>query len=126
MQAQSLGALAEYAINDGLVTEALPMLNESTRIYRDLGARHELAVNLCRVARAAAAGEGKDAATQILSAAEVLRDEIGVSWSYWVVEMNDVTLAAIATQLDDEAFADAWERGGTLTLDEAFALAVPE
>jgi len=37
MLATSLGALAEYAIYDGLVQDALPMLKESTRIYRDLG-----------------------------------------------------------------------------------------
>jgi predicted ATPase/class 3 adenylate cyclase len=124
MQATSLGALAEYAINDGRVTEALPMLNESVRIYRDLGERHELAVNLCRFARAAAAGGREDAAARILSGAEVLREEIGVSWSYWVVEMNDVTLAAICTQLDDAAFAEAWEQGKQLKLDEAVALAL--
>jgi len=124
MQATSLGALAEYAINDGRVTEALPMLNESTRIYRDLGERHELAVNLCRFARAAAAGGREEAAARILSGAEVLREEIGVSWSYWVVEMNDVTLAAIGTQLDEAAFAEAWEQGRALTLDEAVALAL--
>ena len=100
------------------------MLNESVRIYRDLGERHELAINLCRFARAAAAGGREDAAARILSAAEVLREEIGVTWSYWVVEMNDVTLAAIRTQLDDAAFAEAWEQGKQLKLDEAVALAL--
>jgi predicted ATPase len=123
MQATSLGALAEYAINDGRVSEALPMLNESTRIYRDLGERHEVAVNLCRFARAAAAAGKGEAAARILSAAEVLREEINISWSYWVVEMNDATLATIRAQLDEAAHAEAWDQGQALTPAEAVELA---
>jgi hypothetical protein len=38
--------------------------------------------------------------------------------------MNDATLTAIRTQLDETAFAEAWEEGGALTLDEAVALAL--
>ena len=34
------------------------------------------------------------------------------------------TLAAIHDQLDDAAFAEAWEEGKTMTADEAVALAV--
>ena len=124
MQATSLGALAEYALNDGRVTEALPMLTESTRIYRDLGERHALAINLCRFASATAAAGREGAAARILAGAEVVREEIGVSWSYWVVEMNDVTLAAVHSQLDEAAFAEAWGEGRALTVDEAIALAV--
>jgi predicted ATPase/class 3 adenylate cyclase len=124
MQATSLGALAEYAINDGRVSEALPMLNESTRIYRDFGDRHSVAINVCRFARAAAeAGKG-EAAARILSAAEVLREEISVSWSYWVVEMNDATLATIRAQLDEAARAEAWDQGQALTPEEAVELAL--
>jgi len=124
MQATSLGALAEYAINDGRVTEALPILRESTRIYRDLDERNELAVNLCRFARAAAAAGRAETAAHILSGAEVLREEIGVSWSYWVVEMNDVTLTDIHTDLDEAAFAEAWEQGRAMTDGEAVELAL--
>ena len=123
MQATSLGALAEYAINDERLTEALPMLKESTRIYRDLGERHVIAVNLCRFARAAAATGRAEIAARLLSNAEVLREEIGVRWAYWVVEMNDVTLSDIRAQLEDTAFAEAWEQGRRLPVDEALALA---
>ena len=126
MQATSLGALAEYAINDGRVSESLPMLSESTRIYRELGDRHAVAINVCRYARAAAAAGRAEAAARILSTAEVLRDEIGVSWSYWVVEMNDATLATIRAQLYEGAFAEAWEEGAKLSIDEAVALALGE
>jgi hypothetical protein len=40
--------------------------------------------------------------------------------------MNEETLATIRTQLDDGAFADAWEQGRKLTLEDAVALALDE
>jgi hypothetical protein len=124
MQATSLGALAEYAIYDGRIVDALPMLKESTRIYRDLGESHVVAINLCRFARAVAAVGNAGAAARILSAAEALREEIGVSWSYWVVEMNDATLREAQAALDEPAFREAWERGRRLSTDDALRLAL--
>jgi len=38
--------------------------------------------------------------------------------------MNEETLTAIRTQLDEAAFAEAWEQGRALTTDEAVALAL--
>jgi hypothetical protein len=40
--------------------------------------------------------------------------------------MNEKTLAALRVQLDEEAFARAWEEGKKLTADEAVALALAE
>ena len=124
MQATSLGALAEYAIYEGRIAEALPMLRESTRIYRNLGESHVLAINLCRFARAVAAVGKADTAARILSAAEALREEIGMSWSYWVVEMNDATLREVHAAVADAAFREAWERGRRLSADDAVGLAL--
>ena len=36
--------------------------------------------------------------------------------------MNEQTLSAIRAQLNESAFAEAWEQGGALTIDEAVAL----
>lgn len=119
-----MGALAEYAIYDGRITEALPMLRDSAHIYRELDEPHELAVNLCRFAHAAAAVGKAEAAARILSAAETLREEISVRWSYWVVEMNDATLREAHAALDDAAFREAWERGRKLSADDAIGLAL--
>jgi hypothetical protein len=51
-------------------------------------------------------------------------EEMGLSWSYWVVEMNEGTLARIRTQLDEAAYNDDWEQGRSLTLDQTIALAL--
>jgi hypothetical protein len=38
--------------------------------------------------------------------------------------MNEETLAAIRTRLDNAALAEVWEQGRALTADEAVALAL--
>ena len=42
----------------------------------------------------------------------------------WAAKINEETLTTIRTQLDEAAFAEAWEQGRALTLDEAVALAL--
>jgi len=41
-----------------------------------------------------------------------------------VADLNEGTLVIIRSQLDEAAFAEVWEQGRTLTLDEAVALAL--
>jgi len=53
---------------------------------------------------------------------ERLREEIGAAVYTWVVEMNEGTLDMVRAQLDEAAFAEAWEQGRALTVDEAVAL----
>lgn len=126
MQATSLGALAEYALYERRIDAALPMLKESTRIYRDLGERLEIGVNLARFARAFAVGGSAETAARLLSSSEALHAEIGASARPFVAEMNAGTLSTIRTKLDEATFAEAWEQGRALTLDGAVALALDE
>ena len=58
-----------------------------------------------------------------LSKRRVLGSQIGIGIN-WIIEANDRALGAVRAQLDDSAFAAAWERGQSLTIDEAVALAV--
>ena len=64
-----------------------------------------------------------DAAAPLLSCFEAQREQIGVSEA-WVARINEQTLAAIRARLDESAFAEAWEQGRALTIDEAVALAL--
>ncbi len=40
--------------------------------------------------------------------------------------MNETTLAAVRTQLDDAAFTETWQQGLELTLGEAMTLALDQ
>ena len=59
---------------------------------------------------------------QLVSAAEVVRDEMGYEGS-WLTAMNEETLATVRSRLDEAAFAKAWSQGQALTVDEALRLA---
>jgi predicted ATPase len=123
LQAALLGSLAMIAVRQGRVQDALSMLKEKLPIWRDLGDRLEIAVGLCQAARTLAAVGRAGTAVRLLSYSEALRDDVGGSEA-WVERMNEESLAAVRTQLDDAAFAEAWEQGRTLTEDEAVALAL--
>jgi predicted ATPase/class 3 adenylate cyclase len=122
--AYALDQLASYARDEGRFEDALAMLAESLRIRRDLGDPVAIAENLGRVARTVAVAGRAGTAALLLSSSEALREEIGSASVPSVAKMNDETLIAIRTQLDEAAFTEAWEAGRVLTLDEAVALAL--
>lgn len=53
----------------------------------------------------------------------VLLEEIGAR-PPWLTRIDDEALTAIGTQLEEPAFAEAWEHGRALKADEAVALAL--
>jgi tetratricopeptide (TPR) repeat protein len=122
--ASTLGALAIIAVDEGRVDDAVSMLKESHRIHRDLGDPIGVARGLCRVARVLASIERAGTAARLLSTAEALHEEVGASVRPWLAKMNEETLTAVREQLDETAFAEAWEQGGALTADDALALAL--
>jgi predicted ATPase/class 3 adenylate cyclase len=124
IEARSLGALAMSALDEGRLGDAVAMMADSYRIDRDLGNVIFVAVDLARFA-AIRAHEGKaETAAQLLAKSEVMHEEIAWTPESWVAEEREKTRAVIRTQLDEAAFAESWEQGRTLTLDEAVALAL--
>ena len=121
--ALSLGSLAMAIVDEGRSREALSLLAEAYVIHRELGNRGELLTQLCRFALAYAYERQATTAVQLLAAATALREDAGYRVQ-WVDELNDDTLAITHSQLDDDAFAEVWERGRTLTFDQAVALAL--
>ena len=121
--ALQLDQLAKFALDQGRAQDALGMLKESLRIYRDLDIRGGIAENLCHFADVLVAEGRAEMAARLLSRVEVLGEEVGGVPS-WVGEMNEKTLTTIRAQLDEAAFAEAWERGQALSVDEAVALAL--
>jgi predicted ATPase/class 3 adenylate cyclase len=125
LEANSLGALGEYAALEGRLEEAVPLLTKSTRVFLELRDPTFLAMNLCRVARVLAASGHAEAATTLLGQVEALSDEMGiVMMDRWLVSMNDGTRAMIRDQLDDATYTSARERGKALTPDAAVAFAL--
>jgi tetratricopeptide (TPR) repeat protein len=125
LEAALLGSLAWIAVSEGRVQHALPLLEQSLRIRRDLGDRIEIALGLCGVARAITVLGRVGMAARLISCFDALREETG-GGEPWVARMNEQTLASIHAQLDEAAFAEEWEQGRSLTVDEAVSLALRE
>jgi predicted ATPase/class 3 adenylate cyclase len=122
-EAGTLGSLAMIAFEQGRVEDALVLGKQNLLACRDLGSLQGIAQSLCRNAGTFSVLLGKaDTAARLLSCFEALREQIGAD--AWVARMNEQTLSAIRAQLDEGAFADAWEQGRALTVDEAVALAL--
>jgi predicted ATPase/class 3 adenylate cyclase len=127
MEAQTLGAYAGMALDQGRAADAVTSLQEVLRIDRDVGAAFQTALDLTRFARALAVAGGSDPdAAALLSCAEALRQEIGAGTWPFMAKIHEEALATIRTRLDEAAIADAWMRGAKLSADEAVALALGE
>jgi hypothetical protein len=123
IEASTLGALATIAVEEGRVRDAALTLKASLRIHSGLGDLLDTAVDLCRYA-VVLAGEGKAVtAARLVSSLEARGDELGLRRSQ-VAELSEEALITIHRQLDETAFAEAWEQGRTLTVAEAVTLAL--
>jgi predicted ATPase/class 3 adenylate cyclase len=126
LEATTLGALASYAVDEGRIDDARDLSRASLRIYVDLGSQSGVVHQLLRCAGALAIAGKARLATQLLSCAEVLYEQLGTAMLPHLVGENEITLAAIREQLDEAGFAEAWEEGRSLTADEAVALALEQ
>jgi hypothetical protein len=99
------------------------MLGDALRIFRNLGDRLHTAATLSEIASVLAVTDKVWTAARLVARAEMEREAVGIR-PVWLEKTNNETLAALHTQLDEAAFAAAWEQGRTLTLDEAVALAL--
>jgi predicted ATPase/class 3 adenylate cyclase len=124
MEANALGALGENAVADGRLGEGIPLLEESMRIFREIGDALYTAASFCRFARALAVAEKPAAAAEVLGRGLALYEEIDYAMPSWHVKFNDETRELIRARLDDDAYAAATERGRALTVDAAAALAL--
>jgi predicted ATPase/class 3 adenylate cyclase len=125
-EAGTLGSLSIIAADQGRGEDSVLLVRENVSVARDLGSLQVIAQSLCRAADVLVRFRRKaDASARLLSCFEGLRERIGVSEA-WVGRMNEETLAEIRRQLDEPAFAEAWDEGRKLTADEAVELALAE
>jgi tetratricopeptide (TPR) repeat protein len=123
MEASSLGALADYAMEEERLADAIALLRHSLRIHRELGDVLDTGVDLCRLAAALAAAGDADTPARLLASFATLLDEAS-SRRFDVDQLNDETTSRIRAQLSDAAFADACTEGRKLSLDQAVDLAL--
>ena len=124
LTAASLELLALIAAREGRSDDAKAMLRESFEINRALGYSFGIAFDLDYLGAAAVADGLPELAARLLARAEALRTEIGARIRGADSVVNDQTLRAIRSELDDDALDAAWEAGRSLDLDEVVALAL--
>ena len=121
-EAQSLGALALIAADQGQSGEALSLAAEHLPIARD-HSRLDLSTAFARVAYVLARAGRIAGAARTLSYSEALTEEIDANVP-WVVGLNEQTRAIAREQLGEASFAEAYEQGRALTADDAIAVAL--
>jgi predicted ATPase len=121
----ALDALAFYAVEDGRVREAVPLMVESIRIWQAQGGSdlEEIGMDLSIVARVAVSRGDTETAARLISATRSLNQEVGFVEPVYTANLNERTLATIRARIDESAFDEAWKEGAKLTLDDAVALA---
>ena len=122
-EAIALSQLADIAVDEGRVADAVSLLKESHRILCEINDLLLIAAGVGRFASALAIAGRAAIAAQVLSCSMALMEELGAK-PPWFIRISRKTLVLIHTQLDDTAFADAWEQGLGMTAEEAVALAL--
>ena len=126
LEAAALETLAGYAHDDGRYDDALSMKRDALGLNVELGDVQHVLDGLGRIANTHASAARGGLAAELLSASLTLHEDVGLSIPLYQRRRNEKMLEVIHEQLDEGAFAEAWERGEQLTLDEAVALALGE
>jgi tetratricopeptide (TPR) repeat protein len=121
-EAALLGALGWLAILAGHPRDALPLYAKSLTLRRAIDDREEMLVGLTGASRALALTGDPVTAVKGLASAASTREELGTVGEDWVERDREDALEAIHAHLDEAAFAQAWEEGSRLALDDAVGL----
>ena len=123
--ARSLFNLGSVQLMRGQHHGARARFDESLALSRAAGDKEDLAWCLEGLAGlAAATGDGEHAGLLVGAAGRVL-DEMGAARKPFEQRLHEDTVDRASALCGEAAFAAAVERGATLTLDEAVALAAP-
>ena len=121
MTAMALSRQSIHARTQGRFEEALAMLHEAYTIYKAVGERSGVGDLLARRAHVLAAWGRPTEAARVLSKSDAVSRELGLRRRAVQQRRYDDALAAIRSELDEEAFARAWGEGSALTEEEAAA-----
>jgi predicted ATPase len=121
MTALSLRGLSLHARLEGRFEEALGMLHEAYALYKTVGDRSFVGDLLARRAHVLAAAGKPIEGARVLSKSDAVTREMALRRRESYQRRYEETVAAIRSELDDDAFARAWEDGQALTEEEAAA-----
>jgi predicted ATPase/class 3 adenylate cyclase len=122
-EAALLGSLGWLAGKEGRARDALALYYQSLALKLDIGDLGEIAVGLAGTALALARVGDSASAARLLGSTASLREEVGIGEA-WVARDREEALDLVRAQLDEAAFAQAWEDGAQLPLDGAIDLAL--
>jgi predicted ATPase/DNA-binding CsgD family transcriptional regulator len=123
----SLSILARVVASQGDYAAARALYEESLAITREVSNKLHIASGLEGLAAVVAAEgylptrQGTQWAAQLWGAAESLRKAIGVPIPPIDLADYERSLSAARTHLDEQAFADSWAEGRTMTPEQALA-----
>jgi predicted ATPase/transcriptional regulator with XRE-family HTH domain len=113
--------MGRIACDQGDTSRATELLHESLRLAWKTRTPEKIAGSLEGLAEVVWAEGSADAAARLYGAAAALRERAGVL--IWPADSPtyERSVAAVRTALGDEAFAVAWEAGGTTPLERVIA-----
>ena len=124
LEASILGALSEYAVDDGRIVDAVALAADGIRIEVDRGSRPGIAIALCKCANALHAAGQVGVAVQVLASSAAWYHESGGKPLPYLAELNDRILASSRGRLSEEQFDAEWAAGEGLSLEKAAAIAI--
>jgi tetratricopeptide (TPR) repeat protein len=126
MESAALAQLAMSRRDEGRLEDAESMIRRAIGIEHNRGNVLDVALDVGRLASVLARTDRAEVAIRLLSSSEALIEGLGASSPFWAEKRNEETLAIIREQIDETAFAEAWEEGQKLTVDEAVELALSD
>jgi tetratricopeptide (TPR) repeat protein len=122
-EAALLGSLGWLAGVEGRGRDARTLYRQSLMLKREVGDHGEIAIALAGVALVLAHQRNSTTAARLLGCATALSEQLGIGEA-WVARDRSEALDLVRAQLEEASFADAWEDGGRLTMDDAMDLAL--
>jgi predicted ATPase/class 3 adenylate cyclase len=114
-----LGNCGWFSLSLGNPARAEEFFEESMAVFGQLGAIRHIAAGIPGLAAALVAQHEEERGAQLLGAAASLREELGVGFFDEEEEVvHDRAVADAKEALGEEAFAEAWDRGAAMTLEE--------
>jgi non-specific serine/threonine protein kinase len=119
--ADALANLGRVAFRMGEYHESLSFYQQSLALNREQGPKYGIIKRLAGLAEVASLLGQLEQAAELLGAVEVLREETSIRLTPLRRAEYDRTVEGIRAKFGEAAFAKAWARGRTMSLEEVLA-----